>query len=603
MKVASPSFSAPYSLAAAEENLLVNAVNDGDFQELQRLLKSGSVKIDAMDESGSTAFMRAAYLNRVDMMELLSPGNALKLNERNVAGETALMQAARSNSLDAMLWLIKAGADVNIMDNSGSTAFLEYIHSLAPGVEPNEEVVSVFLKADLYVDAVDADGRNALMLLVNMPGSGKYMLSNEVYGRGDINAIDKNGCTALYLAAESGDYVFGKFLVGLGALVETVAHDDRTAQDVAEDNGQFLLSEYLSEVRGASLRHSPLAVKRQRTNDEPAVVDNYGLFVSPEANDINGDFDRWFALRELNQGLTSELAADKPDYSKFKLTPLMDAVISGNVDEIRNLLESEGVDVNARGPSGWTALMYAAVSDEEDFLEFFLDELDDNGIAVDLNLRNDKNQSALILSALKGEEGDMKLFLERGAEEKLDVNVVENISGRNAFMIYVGGCQSDIDDELVRLFLGHNLKLECRDENSQTAAMLFSGKMGRVAKEVFLRAELTALSIDLHDSDGMNALMHAVDDRDFEYFELLVDKGADFNLIIGGRSARSIALEKGFDEFVEAVDRMNAMLSKPLDESMGRSATDKILWPMVDAIDAVDDEDILESLMRLNSID
>lgn len=374
MKVTSPYFVAPYSPAAAEENLLIKAVKSQDFQELKRLLECEGVNINAKDESGSTAFMLAARLNRIDMMELLLPGDFLAFNERNHAGETAMMLAARNNSPHAMLWLAHAGADVNIMDNFGSTAFLEYIRLLPPEVAPSRSVLMAFLRADLNLDSLDVNGRNALMLLAKTPGMAKNILLDSMSDRIDIDAVDENGCTALYIATEFGDIGFVDALVKKGAKVSLMANDTRRPQEVAEDAGNYALFSYLINVFNFQKSSETRLVRAQAAERIPAWIEYYESNALPEADDINEDPDAVVRFGGVDAEVIFARPRHENDYSEFGLPPLLAAAKSSDRGEVGIVLESEGVDVDFQDAYGWNALMYAAVSRQEGFLEFLLME-------------------------------------------------------------------------------------------------------------------------------------------------------------------------------------------------------------------------------------
>ncbi len=252
------------------------------------------------------------------------------------------------------------------------------------------------------------------------------------------------------------------------------------------------------------------------------------------------------------RALLSNPAVDVNAMDADGCTALMCAVKAGEWDAVDILLADGRVDVNIKDCAGWTALMYAAVS-EEDFFENFLDGLDERGVDFDLNLTNDENQSALILAARKSGGGDVRLLLGRGA----DVNIVDK-SGSNALMHYIKSNGDDVDAGVVQWFVENNVDVSCQDIHGHTALMLLSGQFGRDAKKVFLENEMVLHNIDAVDGRGSTALMHAVVDMDYDYFELLVDAGADVNVQVNGAwSARSLAQVNQYHEFVKLIDSVN----------------------------------------------
>lgn len=565
MKVSSFSTVAAPSAMPAEEGFLVGVVNQGDLEKLKSLLQLPHIKADVKNGMGVAAFMRAACLDRVDMMELLSPKHGLMLNERNSAGDTALMQAAKNNSHAAMEWLIKDGADVNIMDDAGSTAFFEYIHSLAPAVEPSTEMVELFFNAYLDLEAVDAHGRNALMLLAARPGQAKYCLLQSMIGLNDLNAIDNDGHTALHAATAGRFRHFGVELARLGVKVCTVANDGRSALDLAKDMAEteddHLFVKYLRYYE--NLQHNQKLIQA-RSERQKVLMSLREASLDEDLDDLDDDLDDGFqggmAFDFVARQKIFFPALHETDFSamNFINTPLLNAVKFGSAEHISDVLKSANVNINVQDPNGWSPLMYAATRNEKDFLNLFLDKLDEKGIVFDPNVVNDLHESALILMARQGLAGNMKLLLQRGAGSGLDVNIVDR-NGHNALMAYIVDSRQPLDAELMGLLLSHKLDVACRTVKSQTTAILLVGaKDSADAQKIFLQAPGVVSTLDMVDARNSTALMYAVMVGDYEYFKLLIDAGANVNLEVDGYSARRLAQESGQHEFLALIDRIAA---------------------------------------------
>lgn len=558
MKVDLPHIPSPQIPVAAEENALIDAVNSGDLQKLKELLRFDNSKIAAKAEGGTTVLMHAASLNRVEMMELIFLECGVDLNERNDAGETALMQAVMNESHDATNWLVKHGAEVNIMDNSGCTALLKYIHSLAPSAAPRKEVVNLFVNAYLDFDAPDADGRTALMLLASRPGSAKYKFLTAMAGRPGINAIDKNGCTALHIAAECRDYKFGAKLVQSGVWIHTVANDGRSALDAAKDaasnEADRAFVNYLQAAENLQKNQALILAGEQRRK----VLEQHRLTSMADDSDADRDNDSWGGM-VLNSVVHQQLfwpARFETDFSEMSYirTPLLSAVVARDRERISHILKNESPNIDVRGPSGWTPLMHAATG-EGDFLRFLLDELDKYKVKFDLNLVNDFNESALIVAASKGNAENMKILLQRDSGMRPDVNIADRYGG-NALMIYIVHCREQLDADLVGLLLGEKLNVAWQCKTLQTVAMILVGATGSAAKERFLKAPGVVDTLDMLDERKASALMYAVMAGDYDYFKLLIAAGASIDLQSEGYSARTLAKESGQTRFLEFIDRI-----------------------------------------------
>lgn len=233
-------------------------------------------------------------------------------------------------------------------------------------------------------------------------------------------------------------------------------------------------------------------------------------------------------------------------------TPLLGAVFARDRERISYILKNEVSNIDVRGPNGWTPLMQAAAG-EADFFRFFLDELDGYNVKFDLNLVNNINQTALVVAANHGRAENMKILLQRNSGVGPDVNIVDNDAG-NALMYYFLYCREELDVDLVALFLDKGLNVAWRTNAQQTATMMLSAAKGNAAKELFLKAPGVKETIDLLDANNASALMHAAARRDYDYFKMLVDAGADVNLESKGNSARSFAKKTGDARFLELID-------------------------------------------------
>lgn len=589
MRVTSFSVAPAQNPAVAEEPLLVGIVNVGGLSMLKHLLTMAIHQKSARGEEGVAAFMRAAYLNRVDMMKLFSPEYGLNLNERNESGETALMQAAKNKSHDAMAWLIRAGADVNIMDHSGSTPLLEYVKSLSPSLKFNPEMLKLFINAYLDFDAVDADGRTALMLLAKNPGPAKDFMLEAMKGQAGINAIDNNGCTALHFAAEHRHYEFGGKLVMAGAVVRTVANDGRMARDVAMDAAEnardYGFAKFLDDVGDHHSMEVRLAAREGLADMIPIWNKFYG---HGEMDESQSDLTRRVRFSELGMGKLIRPARHETDFSELGRlslgdTDMLAAAKSGDRNHVSFVLKSDAVNIDVRDSLGRSPLMCAAVAKDPGFLKFFIEELDINKIKFNVKLVDDFGQDALIMSAQRGNEGNMKLLLQRGA----DVNIFDK-NGDDALIAYLtrkiteakekyaadqeirakgveGAVDSDVrarskeekgkvDADTLRLLLNGKVNAGRPSNALLTATMLLCGTTGTEAKEIFLKAAGVMGTIDSADLKGLTALMYAVTTRDKDYFRMLIDAGADVNLQVNGTTARSLAQKLKLEQFVQIID-------------------------------------------------
>ncbi len=134
------------------QQLVGNYVDPDAIQWAIDALDDVSV-LDAQNNGGGTALMKATIAKRVDAVRLLLDAGA-DTNVANDAGETALMFAATAGNLDFVRLLLDAGADPNARSNEGFTVLMM---AASEGVD----VVRALLDAGADPEAQTDDGKTA----------------------------------------------------------------------------------------------------------------------------------------------------------------------------------------------------------------------------------------------------------------------------------------------------------------------------------------------------------------------------------------------------------------------------------------------------------
>ena len=224
----------------------------------------------------------------------------------------------------------------------------------------------------------------------------------------------------------------------------------------------------------------------------------------------------------------------------------------------------EGSDVDARGPDGATALLWAAHLGDVELVEELLerganpDAVNDYGVAplaaaaleaepeiiravlragAEVEAENAEGQTALMVVARTGRVEAAKLLLEHGA----DVNAREGFGGQTALMWAAAQKQP----EMIRLLVANGAWVDARGkvhdwERRVTAeprikimqtggftALLYAAREGCVA---CIEPLVTGgADIDLSDPYGMTPLVLALYNRHFDTAVELVERGADVN--------------------------------------------------------------------------
>jgi uncharacterized protein len=239
------------------------------------------------------------------------------------------------------------------------------------------------------------------------------------------------------------------------------------------------------------------------------------------------------------------------------------AVESGDRETAIKLL-AEGVDVNARGPDGTTALMWAAYQDDAELVRQLLAAGADVGArndygasalseaaiqgsaatieallkgGADANARNAEGETALMLVARTGRVDTAQLLLSAGA----DVNATEEWGGQSALMWAAAQSQP----EMVKLLVGKGADVDARGvtrvwQRKLTAEprikdmnkggftpLLYAAREGCIECARHLLAG--GADPDLGDPENVTPLILALENLHFDFAKFMIASGADID--------------------------------------------------------------------------
>src|SRR5688572_7487722 len=216
-------------------------------------------------------------------------------------------------------------------------------------------------------------------------------------------------------------------------------------------------------------------------------------------SETDGSTPLHWAVESDNQEMTRLLlrsGADAKRANRYGMTPLHLAAVNGNADLIRDLLDA-GASPNAALPEGETVLMTAARTGSVKSLELLLER----GADVQAS---DKwyGESALMWAAAQNHGAAVSLLIARGAAVD-SRSTLQKITNRRA------------GQNVLSLGNWTPLMYAARENALDAARALVKAGAG----------------LDLVDPDGANALTIAVINAHYEFGALLLDAGADPNIV------------------------------------------------------------------------
>ena len=430
-----------------DKNLAIDAITESDLEKLTSLnvaddydydadTKLGCKLIEYAALTGDVQALKYLLLQKVEIPQdikvcALMSGNLemIRLAEENSGSYSEVLNNSSviyglisGNEKDILVWLQTNFGDItneNIFINwcrIGDVSFLiDWLREICPEEEFSraiqtkdsslrEEMIKLFFENGADVDAVNKNGWTALMVAAGIRCADlvQILLSNGA----DVNISDKNEVTALMFAADGGYTDIVQILLENGADV-----------NIADKNKITVL----------------MAVAYKGHIDVIQLLLKNGAEV--DAVDKNGTTALMVAASVGRADISEILIASGADVNKANNdggTALMAAAYGGYV-ELVQLLIKNGVDVNAGNKNEVTALMYSANEWNADLAQALIES------GADVNAADCDGTTVLMLAIEKENLEFARMLLENGA----DVNAADK-NGVTALNIATQRGHSDL---------------------------------------------------------------------------------------------------------------------------------------------------------------
>jgi ankyrin repeat protein len=391
---------------------LIAAAERNDLETADLLLAAG-VDPKAANDYGATALYAAAEDTDPAMTEKLLAAGA-DANAQLLSGETPLMTAALRGHLATVNALLAGGADPNLQEKSGGQTALMWALS-----QRHSAVVDVLVSHKADVNLASKSGSTPLMFAAQ--GSLQSARTLLAAGARPNDVHPDTGQTALIIASTMGNTDIVALLLDNGADPNIRDSNTFTALHAAVRDSDYG-TDHASRVTAAAtvkvlLAHGAdpnvrINQKKQtvRALNEVSFQGATPLALAAEVNSLD-------AIKELVKG-----GADPKIATEQGTTPLMLAVGAGtDVQRTRSLEERAlaletakylvdlGVDVNAVGQFGWTALHCATYQGLNDVIELLVSK----GAKIDAFDRLGQTPLSISLSVLTKDAGAKRLQIPR----------------------------------------------------------------------------------------------------------------------------------------------------------------------------------------------
>jgi ankyrin repeat protein len=399
---------------AAGENAaaLIQAATKNDLAAVDSLLKAGVDPNGANDYGATALYAAAASADPAMVAKLLAAG--ADVNTHLMSGETPLMEAALRGNLATVKALLAAGADPNLQEKNGGQTALMWALS-----QRHTAVVDELVKGKADVNLASKNGSTPLMF----SAQGGLKATKILLAAGALPNIQHpdTGQTALIIASTMGNTAIVEALLENGADPNIRDGNTFTALHAAVRDSDYGVDHESRVAAVATVKvllahgadpNARLNQKKQtvRAVNELAFQGATPLALAAEVNSLD-------AIKELVKG-----GADPKIPTEQGTTPLIMAAGAGTdvqrtrspeeralaLDTARFLLD-QGVDINAAGQFGWTALHSATYQGLNDVIELLVSR----GANIDAFDKLGQTPLSISLSVLTKDAGAKRLQIPR----------------------------------------------------------------------------------------------------------------------------------------------------------------------------------------------
>lgn len=193
--------------------LVINQQNASTMTvaKLRQAILAG-VNIRATDIDGNTPLLWASMFNTKPQVIKYLLENSVRLYHRNRQGEDVILTSSLNPNTEIMKIFLAYDMDINVHDNYGRNALIRAVYG-----NYNYEMLLFLIKHGIKVNDTDKQGRSAIIYAA-LHRPDLHVFNILIDNHADINIQDHNGMNAfMYLVRQNADIYLLQYLLDHGA--------------------------------------------------------------------------------------------------------------------------------------------------------------------------------------------------------------------------------------------------------------------------------------------------------------------------------------------------------------------------------------------------